>query len=400
MTKVEEELLKILKDCMKVKLIRIATVPISINFLLKGQMRFLNKYFEVVGISSNGEELETMGKREGVKVIGVDMERRINLLKDVKSLFNMYIQFKKEKPTVIHSITPKAGLISMLAGKMARVPIRMHTFTGLIFPTETGFKKKLLIKIDQILCWAATHVYPEGNGVKNDLIHYKVTSKPLKVLANGNVNGVDIHYYSQERISEKIKNKLKIDLGIHENDFVFVFVGRMVGDKGVNELIRAFSRLNKSYPNTHLILVGQYEKELDPITPEAENLINNTKNIHPVGFRINVEDYYAISHVLLHPSYREGFPNSVLQAGAMELPCIVTDINGSNEIIQNNINGLIIPVKDETALLEAMCKILNDVDFYNRLKSNTRKIIIEKFEQSVVWNALLAEYNENIKGLR
>ena len=226
-----------------VKIIRTSTIPLSLNILLKGQLKFLSDYFEVIGISSNGEELKEVNIREGVKVEAIEMERGISPLKDFVSLIKMYQQFKREKPTIVHSITPKAGLLTMLAGKFAGVPIRMHTFTGLIFPTRIGMMQKLLIKMDQLLCWAATNIYPEGNGVKSDLINFNITNKPLKILANGNVNGIDTTFFSRQQIDDHKQEKLKKELNIQPNDFVFIFVGRLVGDKGINELIEAFSKL-------------------------------------------------------------------------------------------------------------------------------------------------------------
>lgn len=372
------------------KIIRTSTVPISLNFLLRGQLNFLSNYFEVIGISSAGLELEEVQKREVIKTLAVDMERGISPLKDLISLIKLYKVLNKEKPTIVHSITPKAGLLSMLAGKMAGVPIRMHTFTGLIFPTRSGLMQKLLIKMDQLLCWAATHVYPEGNGVKNDLINYKITSKPLKVLANGNVNGIDLGYFSKTTISVDQQNKLKQELQISNSDFVFVFVGRLVGDKGINELVEGFSKLNNS--NTKLLLVGPLETELDPLKEETLKAIENNKNIISVGFQKDVRPYFAIADALVFPSYREGFPNVVMQGGAMQLPAIVSNINGCNEIIVNGENGVIIPVKDSEAILNAMKKLVEDHQYFQQLKNKTRPMIQSRYEQQVVWNALLDEY--------
>lgn len=398
------------------KIIRTSTVPISLNFLLRGQLNFLSNYFEVIGISSTGLELEEVQKREVIKTLAVDMERGIAPLKDLISLFKLYQQIKKEKPTIVHSITPKAGLLTMLAGKMAGVPIRMHTFTGLIFPTRTGVMQKLLIKMDQLLCWAATNIYPEGNGVKKDLINYKITSKPLKILANGNVNGIDLEYFSKKNISIDQQNQLKQDLQIAENDFVFVFVGRLVGDKGINELVQAFqiletrnqesaslvSNLEALVPSPQslvsskvpkLLLVGPLESDLDPLKEETLKEITANPNIISVGFQKDVRPFFAISDALVFPSYREGFPNVVMQAGAMELPAIVTDINGCNEIIEDGKNGLIIPPKNVDALRAAMEKIVMDQTLYSQLKEHARPMITSRYEQQVVWNAILEEYN-------
>jgi len=397
------------------KIIRTSTIPLSLNILLKGQLRFLANYFEVIGISSEGTDLKEIERREDIKTIAIQMERGISPIKDLISLFKLYVQFKKEKPQIVHSITPKAGLLTMLAGKMAGVPIRMHTFTGLIFPTRTGFTQKLLIKMDQLLCWSATHIYPEGNGVKQDLVKYNITNKPLKVLANGNVNGIDLNFFSKNNFSENDLSKLKNDLQISDNDFVFVFVGRLVGDKGINELVEAFQKLEiSSEPQISslqspisnfqsripkLLLVGPLESELDPLKEETLKEIENNENIISVGFQKDVRPYFAIADALVFPSYREGFPNVVMQAGAMGLPSIVSNINGCNEIIVEGQNGTIIPVKNTEAIKDAMQKMQSDLAYYQTLQINARPMIQSRYEQSVVWNALLDEYNMLIKKL-
>lgn len=376
----------------KPKLIRTSTVPISLNILLKGQLAFLSQHFEIIGISSNGTDLDEVQKRENIRVLALDMQRNISPFNDLVALIKMYRVFKKEKPLLVHSITPKAGLLTMLAGKAAGVPYRLHTFTGLVFPSKSGFIQKLLIKTDQLLCWAATHVYPEGNGVKNDLINYNITSKPLKVLANGNVNGIDVSYFSPKVITEDQRVFLKQSLGILTDDFVYVFVGRLVGDKGINELVMSYSKLKTQ--NSKLLLVGAFESDLDPLQPETLKEIENNSNIICVGFQVDVRPYFAVSDCLVFPSYREGFPNVVMQAGAMGLPSIVTDINGCNEIILDGENGAIVPPNDEPALLEAMIKIYQDIEWRNKLKAKAQILISSRYNQELVWEALLAEYEE------
>jgi glycosyltransferase involved in cell wall biosynthesis len=381
------------------KVIRTSTIPLSLNVLLKGQLKFLSEFYEIVGISSEGQLLDEVKQREGIQTIGVDMERGISPVKDLASLYRLYKVLKKEKPVIVHSITPKAGLLTMLAGKIAGVPIRIHTFTGLIFPTRKGVVQKLLIGMDRLLCKSATHIYPEGHGVKKDLIDYKITSKPLKVIANGNVNGIDLNYFSPGQVSEDQKMLLKKELKIEDSNFVFVFVGRLVGDKGINELIKAFSAFNKNENQQHskLLLVGPLEQDLDPLSPDTLKEIETNRDIISVGFQKDVRPYFAISDALVFPSYREGFPNVVMQAGAMELPSIVSDINGCNEIIIENQNGVIIPVKDSERLQKEMEKMISDRDYYEALKKNARPMIEDRFEQSVIWNAILSEYNKLIK---
>jgi len=378
------------------KIIRTATVAMSLDILLKGQLAYLNQKFEVIAVSGQDEHLDTVANREGVKTVAVSMSRSISPLKDIVSLLKLYLLFRREKPYIVHSITPKAGLLSMTAAYFARVPVRIHTFTGLIFPSKTGMLQRILITMDKLLCFFATSIYPEGNGVKNDLIQYNITKKPLHIIANGNVNGIDVDYFHPNSISEIQKATLKKSLNFSETDVVFVFVGRLVRDKGINELIEAFEMLSQNNNSVKLLLVGPFESDLDPLKEVTIQAIQSNAAIVSVGFQNDIRPFLAISNCLVFPSYREGFPNVVLQAGAMELPSIVSDINGCNEIIQEGKNGIIIPVKDSVAILKAMQLVQKDTVFYNALKSNSRPQIIALYEQKIVWEALLNEYQRTL----
>lgn len=376
------------------KIIRVATVPISLNVLLKGQLAFLNQYYAMTAVSGAGADLDEVARREKIKVHEIEIERQISPLSDLKSLWKLYRFFKAERPDAVHSITPKAGLLSMLAARMAGVPVRMHTFTGLIFPSKSGAMQKLLILMDRLLCLAATNIYPEGNGVKQDLIQYGITRKPLKVLANGNVNGIDLNDFSTNAIKENQATALRSGLQIGTEDFVFIFVGRLVRDKGINELVDAFKSMKRSakYTGVKLLLVGPFEQELDPLRPETLKAIEVMPDIITVGFQKDVRPYFAIADALVFPSYREGFPNVVLQAGAMGLPAIVTNINGCNEIITDGMNGLVIPAQDAEPLKHAMEQMVEDRKRYSEQKAVARHCIESRFSQELVWNALLEEY--------
>ena len=376
----------------KPKLFRISTVPMSLNLLLKGQLKFLNEHFDVTAISGEGKDLDIVAEREGVKTHPIEMHREISIKQDLKSLWQLYRYFKKEKPDIIHSITPKAGLLSMFAGKLAGVPVRMHTFTGLIFPHKEGYMKHTLITMDKLLCRCATHLFPEGEGVKQDLLKYKITKKPLKVIANGNVNGVDLDYFNPEQLNPNEVESLKKAFHISEEDFVFVFVGRLVIDKGVRELVRAFNNISKKHKNAKLILVGPKENAHNPRKRKMFHIINQNEQILSVGFQEDIRPYLAIANVFILPSYREGFPNAVLQAGAMGLPSIVSDISGCNEIIENNINGFLVPPKNQTELEEVIHNLFINKNLINSMKDNSRKIVKDKFNKDIVWNALLKEY--------
>ena len=377
----------------KKKIIRAATVPQSLDVFCKGILKELSEKYEVVALSSPGEPLDRVREREGVRTIAVPMERHISLMKDLKALLTMIKVLRKERPYMIHSMTPKAGMLCMVAGWLTGVPVRVHTFTGLVWPTETGLKRKILMLTDWLICACATHVIPEGEGVKNDLIAGKITHKPLNVLGYGNVKGVDMVKCSRRPEVMRIAEKLRM-----EDCFTFLFVGRIVRDKGINELCQAFDKLSKMTP-VRLILVGRYEDTLDPISDASREIINNNTSIEPLGPKYGDEllAYYAAADCFVMPSYREGFPNTVLEAGAMELPSIVTDINGSREIIENGINGLIIPSQNSQALYEAMWYMVNEKDKREYMAKNARKMIADRFEQSFVRKCLYDYYDEILK---
>ena len=246
---------------------------------------------------------------------------------------------------------------------------------------------------DWLTCACATHVIPEGEGVKQDLLGNRITQKPLKVLGYGNVKGIDMQRFSRRdevmQLAEKIRN---------DSVFTFIFVGRIVGDKGINELVAAFARLNKDIPATRLLLVGFFEERLDPVAEQTMDMIRRHPMIEAVGEirGDNLLAYYAASDCFVFPSYREGFPNTVLEAGAMGLPSIVTDINGSREIIIGDENGLIVPPRNENALYEAMLRMVHNTEERERMAGNARQMIADRFEQGFVRKCLYDFYDETM----
>ena len=378
------------------KIIRATTVPLSLDIFCKDVLRKLSEKYEVIALSSPGELLDKVAEREGVRTIAVPMERRISPMKDLKALITLAKVFCKEKPTMVHSMTPKAGLLCMIAAWLTKVPVRVHTFTGLVFPTATGLKRKVLMTTDWLTCACATHVISEGQGVRNDLLNNGITNKPLRVLGYGNVKGVDMEYY---RVNEEIR--VKSEELRKSYAFTFLFVGRIVGDKGINELCEAFDKLS-GMANVRLLLVGPYEDSLDPISQESKDIIEQNPAIESVGGKFGDEllPYYAASDCFVFPSYREGFPNTVLEAGAMGLPSIVTDINGSREIIVEGENGVIIPSHDANALFDAMLTMMRNKDAREKMAGNARQMIASRFEQGFVRKCLYDFYDEILADLK
>lgn len=370
----------------KKKLIRVTTADISLDILLKGQLRYLNDYFEVVGVAADTGVLQKVAEREGIRTINIPMHREISLRSDWQCLWQLVRLFRKEKPDIVHTNTPKGSLLSMIAAKIAKVPHRIYLVTGLRYQGTSGLFRWMLQTMERITCFCATKVIPEGNGVKAILQKDHITRKPLMLVHNGNINGIDTDYFSAEQVTAQ-----------HADIFTFIFIGRIVGDKGMNELADAIRQLKEDGKQFKVILVGNFETELDPLQGDNETFLRTAEEVEFVGYQKDVRPFLAQADALVFPSYREGFPNVVLQAGSMGLASIVTNISGCNEIIKDGLNGRIIQPRNTQALYHTMRYFIEHPAEVRRMAGNARGVVKEKFEQKDVWRALLETYKETIE---
>jgi glycosyltransferase involved in cell wall biosynthesis len=375
------------------KLIRITTIPISIEKLLENQPRFFSKYFNITLVSSDEKRLAKVASDQRVQYFTLEMTRKITPLQDLRCLVRLVRFLRQEKPHFVHSHTPKAGIIAMLAAYITGVPVRMHTVAGLPLMEATGVKRWVLNTVERITYFCSTHVYPNSRGLETFILQNKFcTPKKIKVLGSGSSNGIDTSYFDPEQVTQAQQVALKNELSIEPKDFVFCFVGRLVKDKGVNELIDAFIQISKKHLNTKLLIVGHTEADLDPLLPKTLNNIEFNERIIEVGFQKDIRPYLAIADLFIFPSYREGFPNVILQANAMGVPCIVSDINGCNELIKQGENGLIVPAKKSKILKEQMELLLENPNHLKASNFGIRNFIISNFEREVFWELLLKEY--------
>jgi glycosyltransferase involved in cell wall biosynthesis len=367
----------------KKTLVIVTTVSDTLKTILQGQPKWLSTDYNVICIKSPSDDVKKISSSEGVLVRSVPMVRGISPIRDLISVIQMFKVLKEIKPDVVHSYTPKAGMVSMFASFFVGVKVRIHTFTGLIFPVYKGWKRTLLITIDKLICVSATHVIPEGLGVSNDLSRHEITKKNLKIIGNGNVAGVDVNFYHP--------NYSFSLMDFPDGQFVFSFVGRLNRDKGIDELISAFLTLPS---DPVLLLIGDIDKTA-PISDDIIALISSHPRIHALGFLEDIRSALVSSDVMVLPSYREGFPNVVLQAGAMGKPVIASNVNGCNEIIVDDFNGWLVPARNAAALAECMKKAMwaGSVALCG-LGDNARALIVEKFEQEKYRNALLDFYRE------
>jgi len=378
----------------KPRLLRITTVPISLHLLLKGQPQFMQSNgFDVLTVSADGKELAAI-RNAGISHQTINLTRKISPIADTIALWKMIQLIKSFKPDIVHTHTPKAGLIGMMAAYICKVPIKLHTVAGLPVMEAQGLKKSLLILTEKITCFCANNVYPNSNGLMDFMINnFRSFKHKFKVLGKGSTNGIITKHYSLTPELSELATQLKSKYNFQPSDFVFCFIGRLVGDKGINELINVFDHLSKNN-NCKLLLVGMQEPELDPLSANCLEIIQNNKNIISLGYQDDVRVAIAASNVFVFPSYREGFPNVVMQAQSMGVPCIVSDINGCNELVTHQESGLIVPVKNETALQEAMYILMNDIEKCKSFSSIARENILQHYEQSQVWNYILKEYKQ------
>lgn len=367
----------------------------SLNLLLKGQFSFMRTrgFYVMVG-STAGNEISAIVEREGVEHHIFSFSRTITPIRDLFAILQLIRCIKKYKFEIVHTHTPKAGLLGMIAAWICRVPIRLHTVAGLPLMESQGLKRWVLVQTEKLTYNCATKVYPNSFKMMDYIQEHIYTSKTkLKVIANGSSNGIDTEYFKIDASLKTEADRIKTNLNLPSNHKVTVFVGRITGDKGINELIAAFTSLN----NLSLILVGPFEPDLDPLDNHTVRAINQHPNIHSVGYQPDVRPYLLAADFLVFPSYREGFPNVPLQAGAMGLPSIVTDINGCNEIIENRVNGLIIQPKDVEGLKSAMEEMIENTMLFDSMKSKARQMIVDRYDQKVVWEALYKEYVSLLK---
>lgn len=349
-------------------------------------------------VSAAGPESEAVVQEQATPLIEIGMTRKITPVQDLKALWQFYSLCKKHRPAIVHSHTPKAGIIGMLGAKLAGVPVRLHTVAGLPLMETNGKTRQVLEAVEKLTYACATKVYPNSTVLKDFILESRFCGpEKVKVIGNGSSNGINTTFFSREQLNAAKLEELKARLGIKPDDFVFVFIGRLVKDKGIQELVNAFKKLQGQHPQIKLLLVGPFEQDLDPIDDHILKEIENNPAILSVGFQNDVRPYLAISQALAFPSYREGFPNVPMQAGCFDLPSIVTNINGCNEIIQHGENGLIVPPKSMEELYAAMLTFMSNKESFAYMQSQARRMIVERYEQTHFWELLLQEYQAHLK---
>lgn len=348
---------------------------------------------EVLAVSAPGPDVSALR----VPHQAVAMTRAITPFRDLIALFQLIVVIIRFRPDIVHTHTPKAGLLGMLAARVCRTPVRIHTIGGLPWLEATGFKRWLLKQMELLTIWASTDTLINSINLrtvlKSELPDLK---KKILVLGKGSTNGIDSNHFSMTPLIRKEAEHLRQDLRIAPDDIVFCFVGRLALHKGITELVNAFDRIRQQHAKVHLLLTGYFEYGRETLSQNLEKRIKAGNGITVTGLIEDVRPYLAASNVLVFPSYREGFPNVLMQAGCLGIPVIATDINGCNEILEGSAYGMLIPPKNTDALTDAMNSFLNDPESFQKKSKELRSHILTNYDQAKIWEDLLSFYRSRL----
>ena len=380
------------------KLIRITTVPLSLKLLLAGQMKFMKEQgWEVLAVSADGREVAQVVKKEGVRHEVIPFTRKITPFHDLLCIWRLIRLFRKEKPDIVHTHTPKAGLLGMIAANLAGVKIRIHTLAGIPAMAAEGNRKSLLEKAEKWTYANATEVWPNSQGLYKHVLREGLTNEAkLRVIGKGSSNGVDLRQYNRDSLKENHLVAATMRIMPSDEDYIFLTVGRLVKDKGIEELVSAF--LNSKFANrSKLVLLGSFEQDLDPLSPEVIQTIQDSPRIVQIDWTDHVSHYLALADVLVHPSHREGFPNVLLEAGAMQVPVICSDIIGNRDLITQQKTGLIFPVKDAAVLKEALEFAFVKREKMAQMAEQLYFEVKENYDRAYLHGELLSNYHRLLK---
>jgi len=378
---------------MPLHLCRIVTVPFTFITLLPAQLRtIIDSEIDLTLVSSPGEELEVIKSQLGVRGVGIPMTRQPDPIRDLRSLIALTKFFRREKFDIVHSSTPKAGLLTAIAGRLAGVPIRIHTYTGQIWMEMREPMRLLMRGIDWSIAALNTHTYADSFSQRVLLVREKlVPPNKIDVIADGSISGVDLSRFDPQ-VHAASRAEIRRQLNIPQLARVIIFVGRVTKDKGINELIAAFHHLHGRYDNIHLLLVGPFEPERDPLPIETLNATSSHSNVHSIGFISQPELYLAASDIFCLPSYREGFGSVAIEAGAMNLPSVATTVTGLVDAIVDGETGLLVPPKNVEALVKALETMIVSPEMRQRMGAAARARAVNKFDAKIVNQTVVNEY--------
>jgi glycosyltransferase involved in cell wall biosynthesis len=343
--------------------VHVLTVPDSLVFL-RGQPGFMRERgWKMTVITSPGPRLDAFGAEHGIEVHAIPMPRRVTPREDAVSLARLTQLLRKLRPSLVHAHTPKGGLLGTMAATLAGVPARIYHMRGLPFSTAQGSQRVLLAATERTSTTLATRVLAVSASLRDAAVRAHLCSpSKIQVLASGSGNGVDCYgRFNPANLASDARHQLRAALGIDASAIVVGFLGRLVRDKGVVELAKAWAVLRARFPESHLLLGGAFE-ERDAIPPETRDQLEQDARVHRMGFVDDTPSFYAAIDVLALPTYREGFPNVLLEAAAMRVPVVATRVTGCVDAVVDGFTGSLVAARDADALAESLASYLENAD--------------------------------------
>lgn len=376
------------------RVVHVMTVPLSLSFF-RGQARFMRERgLELSFVAAPGAELARFSEEEDAVTCAVPMERRITPLRDLVAVWRLVRLLRRVRPDIVHSHTPKGGLLGMIAGFLAGIPVRVYHLRGLPLETASGARRVLLRWTERVACALAHRVIAVSHSLRQVALRERLCApERIKVLLQGSGDGVDVTTFDPQAVTPAQVQALRARYGIPADATVIGFVGRIVRDKGVVELARAWRGLRERHPAAHLLLVGAPE-EGDPVPPELLEELERDPRAHFTGHFSEMPLAYAAMDVLALPTYREGFPNALLEAGAMERPVVAAAASGCVDAVEDGLTGLLVPVADAPALEAALDRYLGDPQLRRAHALAARGRILREFRRELLLDALFREYEQ------
>jgi glycosyltransferase involved in cell wall biosynthesis len=366
----------------------VAAIPLSLNAFMAPHVRELRRTWRITLVASSEPDAEL--RHPNVEFAPIPLARQISPLRDVGSLFALWRLFRRQRFDVVQSITPKAGLLAMVAGRLAGVPVRIHWFTGQVWATSSGARRWLLKTIDRVLVASSTHLLADSRSQRAFLIDEGVApAHRIDVIEEGSVAGVDVARFDRDPASAA---RVRAQLGIPDTAVVALYLGRLQEAKGVPEIAAAFARVAPLYPSLHLLVVGPDEAGLRPSLERT--LAGSRDRVHFADFTPVPQDYMAASDIFVMPSHREGFGVAVIQAAACAIPTIGTRIYGLIDAVEHGGTGLLVPPRDVSALADAMGRLAGDADLRRSMGDRARQRVVERFTEARLVKALYEFYEQ------
>jgi glycosyltransferase involved in cell wall biosynthesis len=386
---------------MTLRVAHITTVDQSLRYLLLNQMRSIAQAgYEVTGISAPGSDVPVI-ESMGIRHIAVPLTRRLSPLADLRALVQLYRIFRREQFTIVHTHTPKPGLLGQLAARMAGAPVVVNTVHGFYFHEHMPrLWREFYITMERIAARCSDLVLSQSREDLDTAIRLGICPRERIQLLG---NGIDIQRFDRNRVDPATLAHLRSTLGLPSGVPVIGFVGRLVVEKGILELARAVQQVQSRFGPVTLLIVGGVDREkAGALNHEDIQAAAGTATCIFAGVRQDMPDMYALMDVFALPSYREGFPRAPMEASAMGAPCVVTNVRGCREAVEHERNGLIVPLRDVDALAEALIRLLRDHDRRRAMGDAGRRMAREQFDERLVFQRVLAAYHRllNEKGVQ